>query len=453
MSKFSRVAILVAVVFSACIVILPNAVRAQSVGFDWGSQDFFADDGNPDLVDPLGTTLGTGNTWLIQLYLTTDGAMQPFAVGTDDVPATHSANSAPIVTSVASEGVADRFHAPLSDSFEGSTVFTVIVNADDIATASKWAIVDDAPYDVPADGHIDAGSISVFDWQDAICPVGQFWGDSGCALCDASCAACTGTSASECTLCDTGSVLVANACLPLGEGCIGRDASNCLSCVANAAPVGLACSCLEGHYDADAGIGFGALDCRACAPVEACASTVSCSNASDSQCQACDSGYYLEDGTADVCTACGSCGSNEYLVGACTATADATCGACDSKCDGCTANTAADCSSCATGHWDDSGVCRACTICSAGSFISAACTATANTGCTTCSTCETGTEVSSACTDTADTVCSPIAGPADEQTAGTVDGGCASLDASGSTYGTGLLLSLLALRSWRRRRR
>jgi peptidoglycan/xylan/chitin deacetylase (PgdA/CDA1 family) len=54
---------------------------------------------------------------------------------------------------------------------------------------------------------------------------------------------------------------------------------------------------------------------------------------------------------------------------------------CDASCASCSGPSPAECTSCADGSWLGGGVCHACTTCPAGTFASAACTATADTVC------------------------------------------------------------------------
>lgn len=78
---------------------------------------------------------------------------------------------------------------------------------------------------------------------------------------------------------------------------------------------------------------------------------------------------------------------------------------CNASCGTCKGPAANDCLSCAGGKFLSSGTCETCGTCAAGTYQSAACTATADTTCASCSTCPSGKHVATACSATADTVC------------------------------------------------
>lgn len=79
---------------------------------------------------------------------------------------------------------------------------------------------------------------------------------------------------------------------------------------------------------------------------------------------------------------------------------------CDAGCRTCAKLDATVCTSCSAGAFLNNGTCSTCANCGAGTFQSAACTATTDTACSTCATCAAGTYVAAACGTTKDTVCS-----------------------------------------------
>ena len=109
-----------------------------------------------------------------------------------------------------------------------------------------------------------------------------------------------------------------------------------------------------------------------CTPVDNCAVPVTCTTSFDSQCTACDSGYYLSDGVADTCPACPAVAHCVSAV-TCTSATNSQCTACaagyyltsvagQSQCVPCTAvdectsaltctsATTSQCTSCAAGY-------------------------------------------------------------------------------------------------------
>ena len=228
--------------------------------------------------------------------------------------------------------------------------------------------------------------------------------DTVCTQCDASCATCSGDTASDCTGCAAGKYL---------------DGGVCKTCS----------SCADGTYQATACTATANTVCPACE-----ASCVTCSGGTASNCTSCAAGKYLNGG---VCSTCLSCGAGTYQATACTATANTVCPACEASCATCSGGTASDCTSCAAGKYLNGGVCSTCLICAAGTYQATACTATANAVCTacdascatcngpsatsctscgtgkyldggvcnTCSSCVADTYQAAACTATANTVC------------------------------------------------
>ena len=228
--------------------------------------------------------------------------------------------------------------------------------------------------------------------------------DTVCTQCDASCATCSGDTASDCTGCAAGKYL---------------DGGVCKTCS----------SCADGTYQATACTATANTVCPACE-----ASCVTCNGATASDCTGCAGGKYLNGG---VCSTCSSCGAGTYQATACTATANTVCPACEASCATCSGGTASDCTSCAAGKYLNGGVCSTCLSCAAGTYQATACTATANAVCTacdascatcngpsatsctscgtgkyldggvcnTCSSCVADTYQAAACTATANTVC------------------------------------------------
>ena len=229
--------------------------------------------------------------------------------------------------------------------------------------------------------------------------------DTVCTQCDASCATCSGDTASDCTGCAAGKYL---------------DGGVCKTCS----------SCAAGTYQATACTATANTVCPACE-----ASCVTCSGGTASDCTSCAAGKYLNGG---VCSTCLSCAAGTYQATACTATANAVCTACDASCATCNGPSATSCTSCGTGKYLDGGVCNTCSSCVADTYQAAACTATANTvcadcdvscatctgpsathctycaagrykrdnQCVSCRTCAAGTYSSAPCSATADSVCS-----------------------------------------------
>ena len=284
--------------------------------------------------------------------------------------------------------------------------------------------------------------------------------DTVCTQCDASCATCSGDTASDCTGCAAGKYLdggVCKTCSSCGAGtyqatactatantvcpacdascatCSGDTASDCTGCAAGKYLDGGVCktcsSCGAGTYQATACTATANTVCPACE-----ASCVTCSGGTASDCTSCAAGKYLNGG---VCSTCSSCGAGTYQATACTATANTVCPACEASCVTCSGGTASDCTSCAAGKYLNGGVCSTCLSCAAGTYQATACTATANAVCTacdascatcngpsatsctscgtgkyldggvcnTCSSCVADTYQAAACTATANTVC------------------------------------------------
>ena len=285
--------------------------------------------------------------------------------------------------------------------------------------------------------------------------------DTVCTQCDASCATCSGDTASDCTGCAAGKYLdggVCKTCSSCGAGtyqatactatantvcpaceascvtCNGATASDCTGCAGGKYLNGGVCStcssCGAGTYQATACTATANTVCPACE-----ASCVTCSGGTASNCTSCAAGKYLNGG---VCSTCLSCAAGTYQATACTATANAVCTACDASCATCNGPSATSCTSCGTGKYLDGGVCNTCSSCVADTYQAAACTATANTvcadcdvscatctgpsathctycaagrykrdnQCVSCRTCAAGTYSSAPCSATADSVCS-----------------------------------------------
>ena len=109
--------------------------------------------------------------------------------------------------------------------------------------------------------------------------------------CHATCATCSGPSASECTSCDDGKYLAGNSC------------STCSTCGAGSY-VSSACS-----PTAD----------TVCAP---CANCAACAGPKLSDCGSCQTGFYLDQG---VCHACDECPTGTQVSTTCSVTANTRC--------------------------------------------------------------------------------------------------------------------------------
>ena len=175
--------------------------------------------------------------------------------------------------------------------------------------------------------------------------------DTVCTQCDASCATCSGDTASDCTGCAAGKYL---------------DGGVCKTCS----------SCADGTYQATACTATANAVCTACD-----ASCATCNGPSATSCTSCGTGKYLDGG---VCNTCSSCVADTYQAAACTATANTVCADCDVSCATCTGPSATHCTYCAAGRYKRDNQCVSCRTCAAGTYSSAPCSATADSVCSGC---------------------------------------------------------------------
>lgn len=225
--------------------------------------------------------------------------------------------------------------------------------------------------------------------------------------CDPTCATCSGPAANQCTAClggryksggecltcttcaaneyassacTTTANTVCGACNAACTTCSGPGAGQCTSCAGGKYLSGgqcLACStCGASQYTVSACSANANTACAACD-----ASCGTCTGPSNTECASCTANKYLSGG---ACSACSVCGAGTYLSSACTPTANTACGACDASCTACSGPNPNQCGSCPASFYVSAGVCNACKVCEAGTFQAAACTTTANTMCTAC---------------------------------------------------------------------
>ena len=131
-----------------------------------------------------------------------------------------------------------------------------------------------------------------------------------------------------------------------------------------------------------------------------CSANANCANSPGSFACACKTGF---TGTGVVCTACSVCAAGQYQTAACTATTNTACATCPTGCAACTGATT--CTACGQGYHLVGSACVACTACGAGQFQVSACTPTQDTVCNTCSTCGAGQYRTAACAGSSDTTC------------------------------------------------
>jgi hypothetical protein len=136
-------------------------------------------------------------------------------------------------------------------------------------------------------------------------------GNSFCAVCDSTCATCSGGTSSTCLTCPPGRYLSNNSCLACDSTCATcvTSATNCLSCSVVLYQNTCLSDCPSGFYASLVG---GINTCLAC----------------DSSCSTCK----------NLATNCMSCAAGKYLSGL-------TCLSCSSSCSTCT-GTSTSCLTC-----------------------------------------------------------------------------------------------------------
>jgi hypothetical protein len=130
-------------------------------------------------------------------------------------------------------------------------------------------------------------------------------------------------------------------------------------------------------------------------------------------CSNCGGGYYL---SGNACLACSSaCAAGSYQSAACSASADRVCSTCTATAiancvaETCTTSSNQVCSSCVAGYYLSGNACVACSgACAAGSYQSAACSASADRVCSTCTAIANCT--AETCTTSSNQVCSNCGG-------------------------------------------
>ena len=172
-------------------------------------------------------------------------------------------------------------------------------------------------------------------------PVGSIDWVCPCAPCDAKCTKCSGSSQDECETCSSGNYLqpASTSCLNTCPTGYWKDATNlvCASCH----PACSACitqsnkcsPCNPGYYKAGA----------FCLPCFAACSA--CTGGNNGQCSACFPGYFLQPSPA-TSTCLDSC-----PVGYWGDTTINTCIECDAACSDCTGAANTQCSACNTGYF------------------------------------------------------------------------------------------------------
>ena len=215
--------------------------------------------------------------------------------------------------------------------------------------------------------------------------------------CDAN-AHCSNTGGGRACTCNSGFSGDGITCTDIDECQTNRGGCDALVACHNTAGSFTCGDCPAGY----AGGGVqGCIDINECnAHTDNCATNANCSNTAGGFTCRCKSGF---SGDGIACGACTVCSAGHYQTAACTPTSDATCATCDAGCAACTG--AGACTSCGPGLYLSAGLCVACATCGAGTFQTAACSATANTVCHACATCSAGTFQTAACSATTDTLC------------------------------------------------
>jgi hypothetical protein len=170
----------------------------------------------------------------------------------------------------------------------------------------------------------------------------------------------------------------------------------------------LVCSaaCLDGQFQSAACSADADRACSTCATIAGC-SSVSCTSNSNAVCNACNPGLFWSGTACEACST-GACAAGTYETAACTATADRMCGACTAiagcATETCTTGTDQTCLACAAGGYLSGNACLQCSTaaCPSGSIEIAACSATADRicGCTAIADC-----ASETCTTATDQTC------------------------------------------------
>jgi hypothetical protein len=249
-------------------------------------------------------------------------------------------------------------------------------------------------------------------WGCTICPPGTFASSSG---------------SSRCSSCPVGTFAASSGssgCIPCPTGTFtsAQGQSGCASCA----------TCVPGQYVYSACNLQSNTVCLGCTAIANCAVTPACSTASNSQCSACSSGYFLQSNSCVACTTCNS--GIQYETTACTSLTNRQCATCVNTCPVgsalagfCNGPTNNYCSPCAIGTYKsvaDGSPCLPCTtMCSAGFHLIATCLANLNSFCVACpsgtykslsdgsaclpctSICPAGYQLNQACSSTVNPIC------------------------------------------------
>jgi len=235
--------------------------------------------------------------------------------------------------------------------------------------------------------------------------------------------------------CDEGSFIGGcTACSACPTHAFGPDGSLTKLGVAPDSAVGTGMEGLYFKYPAGGCSYFKDTLCSYCDAIGNCQEDyVTCTNATDSICHLCDSGFWDTD-----CKECTNCGKTHWQVSACQQSADTVC----EKCADCAADeyietvctskdppTCNKCSTCATTEYqvtacevDADTVCAPCTQCAERQFIKEPCGFDVDTVCQECAQCEFAYDgagnivealeyITEKCTATTDTVCAECTHP------------------------------------------
>lgn len=247
------------------------------------------------------------------------------------------------------------------------------------------------------------------------CNAGFYLHHGVCLACSGACplgqqqsAACTATSDRSCTSC----TVIPNC---TAETCTTTTDQVCTACAGGFYLSGntcVACSgaCGAGQYQSGACGGSTDRTCTNCTPIPGCIAET-CTTASDQACTTCAPGSYLSGGLCHACS--GGCGAGTYQSAACSATSDRLCTPCtglaNCAAEVCTTAFDSTCTACASGTFLSGGLCNACSgACGVGSYQSAACSAAADRQCSPCTVIPSCT--SETCTTSSNQVCSACTG-------------------------------------------